>query len=46
MPTASGAVEVTLEVTCPECGHKWEETQEDVEVEVEFDWGDYAPDYP
>jgi len=46
MPTASGQVEITITVKCPKCGHEWDETQPDVEVEVEFELDDYAPDYP
>jgi len=44
MPEVEGDDEITMEVTCPKCGHTWEETQT-VTVTVSFDWGDFAPDY-
>ena len=42
MPEASQ--EVDVECTCPKCGYKFIEYN--VYVTVEFDMGDYAPDYP
>lgn len=41
MPEATGTTSVECE--CPNCGCVF--TEEDVEVTVEFDMGDYAPDH-
>lgn len=40
IPEVEGEVEI--ECTCPKCGHKWIEIEY---VTLEFDFGDYAPDY-
>jgi hypothetical protein len=48
MPTARGTVSLDEKkrLKCPHCGKEYEqEIHIEGEAEIEFDMGDYAPDY-